>query len=120
MPSRMLVALTAAIASAGTPACVRLSRTQAQMSSQLRAVSNAAEPSMPPSGACVHSRCPRPTCRPSASKITARHEPVPASIAIVYSPAIALHGDFAVAHVAALLAGGEPLDLGGEHLAAAR
>jgi hypothetical protein len=47
MPSRMLVALTAAIAPAPTPARCSAWRTQPQISAQLAAVSKRADPLMP-------------------------------------------------------------------------
>src|SRR4051794_16569386 len=81
MPSRMLVALTAFTASAGTPAAARASRIHAQIRSQLPVVSNSCEPGTPSSSRWVYSRCPLPAGVPSGVNSSARQLPVPASTA---------------------------------------
>ena len=81
MPSRMLVALTAATASAEMPGAASTSCTHSQISAQLPVVSNSCEPGASGRVACDHSRWPIASWWPSGSNTTARQLPVPASMA---------------------------------------
>src|SRR5262252_818290 len=88
MPSRMLVAATAATSPPAAPAAASASRMQAVISRQLVSTSKSWPPGTPGGSWWVHSRCPTPACSPVSVNSTARQLPVPASMASRYGPLI--------------------------------
>ena len=91
------------------------SRTHSQIRRQPPSVSNTWAPGTPGSAGCVHSRCPRPSCVPPRSKITARQLPVPASIASVTGSLMTGAQHLGIDHVQEPASGLEALDLLGHH-----
>ena len=81
MPSRMLVAATAATSAPVAPATASASPMHAAIARQPASTSKSWPPGTPGGSRWVHSRCPTPAWVPSAVNSTARQLPVPASMA---------------------------------------
>src|SRR5260370_17422258 len=81
MPSRMLVAATAATSSPDEPAERRTSRMQAVIAVQLASTSKSWPPGASGGSRWVHSRSETATCSPERPNSSARQLPVPASTA---------------------------------------
>ena len=81
IPSRMLVAATAATSAPVAPARRRASRMQAAIASQLASTSKSWPPGASGGSRWVHSRSETATCSPATVNSSARQLPVPASTA---------------------------------------
>ena len=81
MPSRMLVAATAATWSPVASAWCSASRMQAAIASQLASTSKSWPPGTPGGSRCAHSRSETAACSPATVNSSARQLPVPASTA---------------------------------------